>query len=160
MKIKKYLFILLLLFNMLIFAGEQPQKFEEGYMLIDVKRKVKDDFFGVFLNYETNKVYIGLRRFLDLIELPGIEIDTKKEIVSGTIKKDFFRRKKEKKVYWEFDRERSFIKNGELYIEAGILPEIIPITYIDWDLDEYKVTVVPNFYLGIEVRENTEKKKE
>lgn len=159
MRIKKYLFILLFLFNILIFADGSPRNLEEGYMLVEVKKKLEDPFFGIFLNYETEKVYIGLRRFLDLIELPGIEIDREKKVVSGTIKKEFFRSKREKTIYWEFDSERSFIKNDELYIEAGSLPEIIPITNVKWDLDEYKLTVYPNFYLNVELREKAEKRR-
>ena len=41
---------------MLIFAEGPPQDLEEGYMVVDIKRKVADDFFGVFLSYETDTV--------------------------------------------------------------------------------------------------------
>ena len=52
MRGKKHIFILLLLFNILIFAEGPPEDFEDGYMLIEVKKKVRDPFFSVFLNYE------------------------------------------------------------------------------------------------------------
>ncbi|WP_300329987.1 hypothetical protein [Fusobacterium sp.] len=144
MKIRLYSLILLMFCFFKTYSIENYKEFEDSYVQINAKN-LKDDFFMVKFDSETENVYIGLNTFFYFLELYTLDINLKEKKVYGNINK------KNIKVY--FDDEESFVMDGELYVNIKVLEKKLLFKESFFDYSALKLNVEPNFILPYEERE-------
>lgn len=146
MKIKSRLYILILMMFCFIktYSLENYQNFEDSYVQINAKN-LKDDFFMIKFDSETEEVYIGLNTFFYFLELYTIDINLKKKMVYGTLNK--------KNIKISFSDEESFVLDGELYVNINSLEKKLFFKNVNFDFSALRLNTEPTFILPYEERE-------
>ena len=141
---KKSIIILLLMCFASTFAVENYEEFEDSYVQINAKN-LKDDFFMVKYNGNTDEVFVGMNTLFYFLELYTLEVNLEKKIVFGELDK------KDIKVH--FDEDESFVVEDELYVDINSLKKKLFFRNAKFDFASLKLELEPEFILAYEERE-------
>lgn len=141
---KKSIIILLLMCFASTFAVENYEEFEDSYVQINAKN-LKDDFFMVKYNGNTNEVFVGMNTLFYFLELYTLEVNLEKRIVFGELNK------KDIKVH--FNEDESFVTEDELYVDINSLKKKLFFKNASFDFSSLKLDLEPDFILAYEERE-------
>ena len=141
---KKSIIVLLLMCFSMTFAMENYEEFEDSYVQINAKN-LKDDFFMVKYNGNTDEVFVGMNTLFYFLELYTLEVNLEKKMVFGELDN------RDIKVY--FDENESFVTEDELYVDINSLEKKLYFKKANFDFASLKLELEPEFTLAYEERE-------
>ncbi|MGL5932828.1 MAG: hypothetical protein ACRCY7_08000 [Cetobacterium sp.] len=146
LKVAKYLTVAI--FSVIISKKVFPQsditQYEEAY--IEIKSKsLKDDFFMVRYDFESDEIFIPIKGLFYFLEIYSVNIDLDKKVVEYQID--------EKKYKNNIKVGKSFILDGDLYVNLEGVEESFDFGELNWSSQDLKLILNPKFILPFEIRE-------
>lgn len=127
-----------------VFSQDAIIEYEEAY--IEIKSKsLKDDFFMVRYDFENDEIFIPLRGLFYFLEIYSIRVDLDKKVVNYQID--------DRKYKNEIKNGKSFILDGDLYVDLEGLEENFDFGKLNWSSQDLKLVLSPKFILPFEIRE-------
>ncbi|MGL5702490.1 MAG: hypothetical protein ACRCW5_05080 [Cetobacterium sp.] len=146
LKVAKYLTVAI--FSVIISKKVFPQsditQYEEAY--IEIKSKsLKDDFFMVRYDFESDEIFIPIKGLFYFLEIYSVNIDLDRKVVEYQID--------EKKYKNNIKVGKSFILDGDLYVNLEGVEESFDFGELNWSSQDLKLILNPKFILPFEIRE-------
>jgi len=150
---KSVIVFLLTLVFITSFGDEFRGNYEEGYIEINVNKKIRYSFFPVYMDYELEEPYIGVMNLFALIGAGGLKIDKENKRIYGKIGEN---------NYEFFYGGKSYITGeNDVYIKGTDLSEVFELESYDWDTETYLLKIKTKFKTPYELRlEQEERLKE
>lgn len=150
MKRKKKIIIFLLFLSIVSFGEEFKGNFEEGYIEININKKIKYSFFPVYMDYSLEEPYVGVMNLFALIMASGIQIDKEKKMISGRVGEE------DLKFYYG---DTKYITGEEdIYIRGNDLSRVFQLETYEWSTETYLMKVKTRFKTPYEIYMEQEKK--
>lgn len=146
LKVAKYLTVAIfsVIISQKVFPQSDITQYEEAY--IEIKSKsLKDDFFMVRYDFESDEIFIPIKGLFYFLEIYSVNIDLDKKVVEYQID--------EKKYKNNIKVGKSFILDGDLYVNLEGVEESFDFGELNWSSQDLKLILNPKFILPFEIRE-------
>ncbi|MCS5421065.1 MULTISPECIES: hypothetical protein [Psychrilyobacter] len=147
---KKKIIIFLLLFSMISFGEEFKGNYEEGYIEIDVNKKIKYSFFPIYMDYEMEEPYIGVMNLFALTMSRGMKIDREKKMIYG--------RMGERDYKFYYGDTKYITGEEDVYIRGTDLSRVFELKEYNWNTETYLMKIKTKFKTPYEIYLEQEKK--
>ncbi len=146
----KKIIIFLLLFSMISFGEEFKGSYEEGYIEINVNKKIKYSFFPIYMDYSLEEPYVGVKNFFALTMSRGMKIDRENKVIYGRMgERDY-------KFYY---RNTKYITGEEdVYIRGTDLSQVFELKEYKWNTETYIMEMKTKFKTPYEIYLEQEKR--
>ena len=135
---KKLFFILFfLIFNLLTFGKEFEGNYEEGYIEININKKIKYDFFPIYMDYEAEEPYIGVLNVFTLIMANNMKIDREKKQIYGKIG--------EEEYIFDYSKTQYITGSSDIFIRGTDLSSVFKLEEYNWSTETYIATLKTSF---------------
>lgn len=147
---KKYIVIFFLFLSIISFGKEFKGSYEEGYIEININKKIKYSFFPVYMDYSQEEPYIGMMNFFALIMAKGMKIDRKNKTIYGKMGYIDY------KFYYG---DTEYIDGeGDIYIRGTDLSQVFEFKEYNWSTETYSMKIKTKFKTPSEIYLEEEKK--
>ncbi|MGL5350435.1 MAG: hypothetical protein ACRDA0_07715 [Cetobacterium sp.] len=146
LKVAKYLTVAIfsVIISQKVFPQSDITQYEEAY--IEIKSKsLKDDFFMVRYDFESDEIFIPIKGLFYFLEIYSVNIDLDRKVVEYQID--------EKKYKNNIKVGKSFILDGDLYVNLEGVEESFDFGELNWSSQDLKLILNPKFILPFEIRE-------
>lgn len=141
--IKKILFVLIALMTVSSFGGEFKGNYEEGYVEISVNKKIKYSFFPVYMDYELEEPYVGVKNLFALTMSTGMKIDREGERIYGKLG--------EREYEFYYGNTEYITKKNDIYIKGNDLSKVFKLKNYDWNTETYLMKITTEFITPYEI---------
>lgn len=134
---KKIIVIFLLFLSAISFGEEFKGSYEEGYIEINVNKKIKYSFFPIYMDYSLEEPYVGVMNLFALTMARGMKIDKKSKVIYGRMgERDY-------KFYYG---DTQYITGEEdIYIRGTDLSQVFKLESYEWNTETYILKLKTKF---------------
>ncbi|OQY41823.1 MAG: hypothetical protein B6227_03990 [Fusobacteriia bacterium 4572_74] len=139
----KKIIIFLLFLSVISFGEEFKGSYEEGYIEINVNKKINYSFFPIYMDYSMEEPYVGVMNLFALTMSTGMKIDREKKIIYGRIGEIDY------KFY--YGNTKYIIGENDVYIRGTDLSQVFKLKEYNWNTETYIMKVKTNFKTPYEI---------
>lgn len=140
---KKIIVIFLLFLSIISFGEEFKGSYEEGYIEINVNKKIKYSFFPIYMDYSLEEPYVGVMNLFALTMARGMKIDRENKIISG--------RMGERDYKFFYGDTRYITGENDVYIRGTDLSQVFKLETYEWNTETYILKLKTKFKTPYEI---------
>ena len=150
MGMKKIIILLLMLLTINSLGGEFKGSYEEGYVEININKKITYSFFPIYMDYGLEEPYVGVMNLFAVTMATGMKIDRNEKRIYGKLGE----------VDYEFFYEDTLHITGEndVYIRGKDLSKVFGLKSYDWNTETYLMKITTEFITPYEIYLDQEEK--
>ncbi|UUV18784.1 hypothetical protein NRK67_16075 [Fusobacteria bacterium ZRK30] len=139
----KKIIIFLLLCSIISFGEEFKGSYEEGYIEINVNKKIKYSFFPIYMDYSLEEPYVSVMNLFALTMARGMKIDREKKVIYG--------RMGERDYKFYYGDTRYITGEEDLYIRGTDLSQVFKLESYEWSTETYILKLKTKFKTPYEI---------
>ncbi|WP_028855391.1 fimbria/pilus outer membrane usher protein [Psychrilyobacter atlanticus] len=140
---KKFIVIFLLFLSVISFGEEFKGSYEEGYIEINVNKKIKYSFFPIYMDYSLEEPYVGVMNLFALTMARGMKIDRGKKMIYG--------RMGEADYKFYYGDTKYITGENDVYIRGNDLSQIFKLASYEWNTETYLMKIKTKFKTPYEI---------
>ena len=135
--------ILLLSLFTISFSEEFKGNYEEGYIEINVNKKIKYSFFPIYMDYELEEPYVGIMNLFALTMATGMNINKEEKRIYG--------RMGERDYDFYYGNTQYITGEEDIYINGKDLSKVFELKEYDWNTETYIMKIKTKFKTPYEI---------
>ena len=141
--IKKIIPIFLLFVSIISFGREFKGSYEEGYIEINVNKKIEYSFFPIYMDYSLEEPYVGVMNLFALTMAKGMKIDREKKMIYG--------RMGERDYKFYYGDTKYIVGKEDIYIRGTDLSQVFELESYEWSTETYILKLKTKFKTPYEI---------
>ncbi len=137
MKGRKYIILFFIFLSLSSFSEEFKGNYEEGYIEININKKIKYTFFPIYMDYENIEPYVGVRNLFSLIMAKNMKIDREKKLIYGKLG--------EKEYKYDYSTTQYITGKTDIYIRGSDLSKLFSLKEYKWSTETYIMNIKTQF---------------
>jgi len=142
--------IFLLFLSMFSFGEEFKGSYEEGYIEIEVNKKISYSFFPIYMDYSLEEPYVGMMNIFALTMARGMKIDREKKMIYG--------RMGEIDYEFYYGNTKYIEEEEDVYIRGTDLSQVFELKSYEWSTETYLMRMRTKFKTPYEIYLEQEEK--
>jgi len=140
---KKIIVLFLLFLSVISFGEEFKGSYEEGYIEINVNKKIKYSFFPIYMDYSLEEPYVGMMNLFALTMARGMKIDREKKMIYG--------RMGEVDYNFYYGDTKYISGEEDIYIRGNDLSQVFKLESYEWNTETYLLKIKTKFKTPYEI---------
>ena len=137
MKGRKYIILFFIFLSFSSFSKEFKGNYEEGYIEININKKINYTFFPIYMDYENTEPYVGVMNLFSLIMAKNMKIDREKKLIYGKLG--------EKEYKYDYSTTQYITGKTDIYIRGSDLSKLFSLKEYKWSTETYIVDIKTQF---------------
>ncbi len=132
MKVTAKIYLLFIILKTTIFSSP-----EEAFIEIEMKGE-KNEFYRILMDYETDKLYLGIGEFMDFMKIETLKFDKKRLRIKGSLDE-------ENQIDISLKKNEIIELEDDIFLELEDLKKYFKISGSNWDDERYVLSLQPAF---------------